>query len=52
MGVWGPSMSIGEDGKWKKNTPGVSAKNPTPKLNAKKIAKLMVMMKGKKSRTL
>lgn len=53
-GSMGPSMSTGEDGKWKKNTSAVSAKNPTPKLNArkiesnaKKIEKLMRLMKGK-----
>ena len=47
-------MSTGEDGQWKKNTSAVSAKNPTPKLNArkiesnaKKIEKLMRLMKGK-----
>ena len=53
-GSMGPSMSTGEDGQWKKNTSAVSAKNPTPKLNArkiesnaKKIEKIMRLMKGK-----
>jgi hypothetical protein len=51
-GTMGPSLSTGEDGKWKKNTTGVSVKNPTPKLNArkidsnaKKIEKIMGMIK-------
>lgn len=57
-GTMGPSMSTGEDGKWKKNTTGGSVKNPTPKLNArkidsnaKKIEKLMAMMKKGKTST-
>lgn len=54
-GTMGPSLSTGEDGKWKKNTTAVSGKNPTPKLNArkidsnaKKIEKIMGMLKGKR----
>jgi hypothetical protein len=56
-GTMGPSLSTGEDGEWKKNTTGVSVKNPTPKLNArkidsnaKKIEKLMAMMKKGKAK--
>ncbi len=56
-GTQGPSLSTGPDGKIKKNTTGVSTKGPTPKLNAKKIEsnakkikKLMGMIKGGKIR--
>lgn len=52
-GTTGPSKSTGVDGKWKKNTTG-AVKTPTPKFNAKridsnakKIEKLMAMIKGK-----